>query len=171
MCCSNRPGRTHRLCQTAPALDQNSTSPMGRRDRTSYRRALWPDEAVRTRELQRQYPSADETFSLPCRNRVVEGDTIRWTADTRSSETLESSSMAILHRSRRGSKASRRNPTPPRTWSRSGWYVSGVRRVLRNRARWFARRCRTSSQGDVSGCPGRMRKSAPGWSRWRSTKP
>ena len=54
--------------------------PMGRRDRTSYRRALWPDEAVRTRELQRQYPSADEAFSLPCQNRVVEGDTILWTA-------------------------------------------------------------------------------------------
>ena len=54
--------------------------PLEQRHRTSYRRALWPDEAVRTRELQRQYPSADETFSLPCRNRVVEGDTIRWTA-------------------------------------------------------------------------------------------
>ena len=48
--------------------------------RIACRCALWPGKAVRTLELQRQYPFADKTFSLPCRNRVVEGDTIRWTA-------------------------------------------------------------------------------------------
>ncbi|MDE0418892.1 MAG: AAA family ATPase [bacterium] len=42
-------------------------------------RAAWPDEALRAREVQRQFPAADATFSIPCSGPVVPGDRIRWT--------------------------------------------------------------------------------------------
>ena len=43
------------------------------------RRLLWPDEAVRQRERDRQYPAANAAFPLACEERVVPGDRIRWT--------------------------------------------------------------------------------------------
>ncbi|MCE2520764.1 MAG: relaxase domain-containing protein [Alphaproteobacteria bacterium] len=42
-------------------------------------RAAWPDESLRTREVERQFPATDATFSLPCAGPVVVGDRIRWT--------------------------------------------------------------------------------------------
>ena len=42
-------------------------------------RAAWPDETLRSREVQRQFPATDATFSLPCTGPVVPGDRIRWT--------------------------------------------------------------------------------------------
>ena len=43
------------------------------------RRLLWPDEAVRQRERERQYPAANAAFPLACEEKVVPGDRIRWT--------------------------------------------------------------------------------------------
>ena len=43
------------------------------------RRLLWPDEEVRRRECGRQYPEADAAFPLPCEDRVLPDDRIRWT--------------------------------------------------------------------------------------------
>ena len=43
------------------------------------RRLLWPDEAVRQRERERQYPAANAAFALACGERVLPGDRIRWT--------------------------------------------------------------------------------------------
>ena len=43
------------------------------------RRLLWPDEAVRQRECERQYPAANAAFPLACGERVLPGDRIRWT--------------------------------------------------------------------------------------------
>ena len=45
----------------------------------SCRRAAWADETLRAREVQRQFPATDATFSLPCAGPVVPGDRIRWT--------------------------------------------------------------------------------------------
>ena len=42
-------------------------------------RAAWPDETLRVREVQRQFPATDATFSIPCTGPVVPGDRIRWT--------------------------------------------------------------------------------------------
>ncbi len=42
-------------------------------------RVAWPDESLRAREVERQFPAADATFSLPCDGMVVVGDRIRWT--------------------------------------------------------------------------------------------
>ena len=45
----------------------------------SCRRVAWPDESVRSQEIERQSPVTDTTFSLPCNGLVVVGDRIRWT--------------------------------------------------------------------------------------------
>ena len=42
-------------------------------------RVAWPDESLRAREIERQFPATDATFSLPCAGPVVVGDRIRWT--------------------------------------------------------------------------------------------
>ncbi len=42
-------------------------------------RVAWPDESLRAREVERQFPATDATFSLPCDGMVVVGDRIRWT--------------------------------------------------------------------------------------------
>ena len=42
-------------------------------------RVAWPDESLRAREVGRQFPAPDATFSLPCDGMVVVGDRIRWT--------------------------------------------------------------------------------------------
>ena len=50
-------------------------------------RAAWVDESLRAREIERQFPATDATFSLPCTSPVVVGDRIRWTM-TRSGDEL-----------------------------------------------------------------------------------
>ena len=47
--------------------------------KSSCARVAWPDESLRAREIERQFPATDATFSLPCAGPVVVGDRIRWT--------------------------------------------------------------------------------------------
>ena len=42
-------------------------------------RVAWPDESLRAREIERQFPATDATFSFACTGPVVAGDRIRWT--------------------------------------------------------------------------------------------
>ncbi len=43
------------------------------------RRLLWPDEALRQRERDRQYPVRNDAFPFACEERVLPDDRIRWT--------------------------------------------------------------------------------------------
>ncbi len=43
------------------------------------RRLLWPDETLRQRERDRQYPARNDAFPFACEERVLPGDRIRWT--------------------------------------------------------------------------------------------
>ena len=45
------------------------------------RRLVWSDEAVRETEIKRHYPLPDAHFAIPCEDRVVEGDCVRWSME------------------------------------------------------------------------------------------
>ncbi len=48
-------------------------------DNVTCRRLLWPDETLRQRERDRQYPARNDAFPFACEERVLPGDRIRWT--------------------------------------------------------------------------------------------
>ena len=118
-------------------------------------RVAWPDESLRAREVERQFPAADATFSLPCDDMVVVGDRIRWTLE-RPGDALRSR-LGRRHAAGRGRR--RRLLAPRRLRRRQAGGTEGDPLLgLRISARaWRAHR-----PADERSLPARLRQGALG---------